>query len=171
MSIKTKWVSGNKQQKLLAHVGFYLALLYNIYCLTSVTKTAKSHLFSALQNRRPVPLFIPTPKDAHRHTYTRTMSQNTASSRFHNNSECSKCQHAEERTGVQWQGTHPTTSPRKSLSAPAERLWFCGVLQGLQCFRDVRRLNSTSEKMQMLSGYFWPKPIYKNHSYLQVNGI
>lgn len=32
--------------------------------------------------------------------------------------------------------------------------WLCRVLQGLQCFRDVRRLNRTSEKMQMLSGYF-----------------
>lgn len=101
MSIKPKPVSGNKQQKLLARIGSYLALLYNIYCLTSVRKTAKSHLCGALQNGRPVPLFIPAPRDAHRHTYTRTVSQQTAFSRFHDNSKRSKRQPAEERTAVQ----------------------------------------------------------------------
>lgn len=111
MSIKLKPVSGNKQQKLLARSGFYLALLYNIDCLTSVRKTAESHLCGALQNRRPVPLFIPAPRDAHRHAYTRTVSQQTASSWFHDNSKRSKRQPAEERTGVQWPGTRPTTSP------------------------------------------------------------
>lgn len=33
-------------------------------------------------------------------------------------------------------------------------------------YKDVRRLNRTSEKMQMLSGYFSPKPIYNQYSYL-----
>lgn len=75
MSIKTKRVLGNKQQKLLARIGVYLALLYNTYCLTRVTKTAKSHLFSARQNRHPIALSAPAPRDAHWHTYTRTTSQ------------------------------------------------------------------------------------------------
>lgn len=151
MSIKPKPVPGNKQQKLLARIGFYLALLYNIYCLTSVRKTAKSHLCSALQNGRPVPLFTPAPRDAHRHAYTRRVPQQNSFSWFHDNWKRSKRQPAEERTGVQWQGTRPTTSPWKSISALAERLQFRGcatVLQGLQCSRDVRKLNSTSEKMQ-----------------------
>lgn len=48
-------------------------------------------------------------------------------------------------------GHFPPTSPWKSISALAVAVQGP---TGLQCFKDVRRLNRTSEQMQMLSGYF-----------------
>jgi len=111
-------VSENKQQKLPAHGGFYLALPYNIYCLTSVTKADKSHLFSALQPGRPVPPCPPAPSNAHSHM--RTRSRQTAFSRLHHSPKRSNRRHTEDRTGAQRRGTRPPTSPWKSLGTGRE---------------------------------------------------
>lgn len=159
MSAKNKQVPGNKQQKLLACVGSYLTLLYNIHCPTGGTRSAQLHLQGAGGTSHPT-----SHTSTHRCSQPHTQGWNPCSAGSpRDNCKCSKCQHTEERAGGQWWGARP---PHLHGNLFQHWLWLCRVLQGLQCFRDITRLNRTSEEMQMLSGYFWPKPIYKQYSYL-----
>lgn len=158
MSAKTKQVPGNKQQKLLACVGSYLTLLYNIHCPTGVTRSAQWHLQGAGGTSQPT-----SHTSTHRCSQTHSHRDGVSAGSPCDNCKCSKCQHTEERAGGQWwEHVPPQLHGNLSQQCP----WLCRVCQGLHCFRNVRRLNRTSEKMQRLSGYFWPKPIYKQYSYL-----
>lgn len=168
MSIKTKWVWGNKQEKVL------------------LPRLALQYLLSNKRNKKcQVTPFQCAAEQTSRSTF-HTSTQGCSQTHVHKDDGSADClltvsrqlktlQVPADRKGQEFRDRRqrPTTSPQKPISALAERLRFCGsarVLQGLQGFWDVRRLNSTSEKMQMLSDYFWPKPIYKKHNYLQVNG-
>lgn len=104
MSIKPKQLSRNQQQKLLAHSGLHFALLYIIYCLMCNKKTAKS---SFPQNPYPTLPSTPALADAHRHTHTRTISQQPSLSWLHDSSKCSKCQ----PTGMGQEACDEATSP------------------------------------------------------------
>lgn len=114
MSIKNKQAPGNKQQKLLACVGSYLTLLYNIHCPTGVTRSAQSHLQGAGRTSHPT-----SHTSTHRCSQPHSHRDSVPAGSPRDNCKCSKCQLTEERAGVQWWGARLATSPWKSISALA----------------------------------------------------